>query len=191
MGGFSSGRWSGRGGATTDSSSYIDISYLKKRGFLKEGTSGILSWSMSGYSSGSVGFRCHLNHLELNYGHLSDAKETIQQAVQLVRTPCNYGGFRLWFLCPECLKRVRVLYCAGKFFLCRHCYELPYQSQRHGRLDRLISRKHKIGERIFEEYKNGRGFGKKKGMHWKTYNRLYAEYLGLEKAWFQGVRLSW
>jgi hypothetical protein len=190
MGGFGSGRWSGRDGATTDSSNYIDISFLKKRGFLKEGASGILNWSVNGRSVGSVVVRYHCNDLKLNYRYLGDVEEKVEQIVQIVTTPCNYGGFRFWFLCPKCSIRIRILYCAGKLFLCRHCYELPYQSQCHGRLDRVITRKHKLGERIFEQYKNGRGFGKKKGMHWKTYNRLYAEYLALEKAWFQGVRLS-
>jgi hypothetical protein len=37
-----------------------------------------------------------------------------------------------------------------------------------GRIDRLISQKHKLGVRIFEHYDYGEGWGKKKGMHWSS-----------------------
>lgn len=33
--------------------------------------------------------------------------------VKLDRTPCHYGGYRYWYLCPHCGKRTSVLYRAG------------------------------------------------------------------------------
>jgi hypothetical protein len=42
-----------------------------------------------------------------------------------------------------------------------------------------------LGERIFEPYEGQQGWCKKKGMHWKTFHRLHAQYLSLEKRWYQ------
>ncbi|WP_145999048.1 hypothetical protein [Oceanicoccus sp. KOV_DT_Chl] len=49
----------------------------------------------------------------------------------------------------------------------RYCYKLPYMSQHESDTERITSQLHKIGERIFEYYEYGKGYGKKKGMHWK------------------------
>lgn len=59
--------------------------------------------------------------------------------VRIVTTPCNYGGFRHWFICPlvkngiPCNKRVGTLYKVGDYFGCRHCYNLTYRSRRENR----------------------------------------------------------
>ena len=43
-------------------------------------------------------------------------------AVRIVRTVCNLGGSRAWFICPAvgCGRRVAILY-GGGIFACRHC----------------------------------------------------------------------
>ena len=51
-------------------------------------------------------------------------------AINIVRTRCNYGGFREWFECPGCEKRAGVLYGAEDAFRCRKCLNLAYLSQR-------------------------------------------------------------
>ena len=46
----------------------------------------------------------------------------------LTRTNCYFGGMRWWFICPECHRRVGILYkprCSS-FFFCRHCHDLTY-----------------------------------------------------------------
>ena len=50
------------------------------------------------------------------------------QEISLGWTSCNYGGRRPWFICGNCGRRVAVLYGAGKYFACRHCYDLTYRS---------------------------------------------------------------
>lgn len=50
--------------------------------------------------------------------------------LKLTTTPCQYGGFRYWFLCGQCDKRVGVVYERDKVFCCRHCLSLGYKSQR-------------------------------------------------------------
>jgi hypothetical protein len=52
-------------------------------------------------------------------------------AVNLTKTPCNFGGVRYWFVCQGCSRRVGGLYLApgGRYFRCRHCNNLTYHSR--------------------------------------------------------------
>ena len=54
--------------------------------------------------------------------------EQMTQEISFDWTLCNYGGKRPWFICGNCGRRVAVLYGAGKYFACRHCYDLTYRS---------------------------------------------------------------
>ncbi|MEH6814780.1 MAG: hypothetical protein V7677_19775, partial [Motiliproteus sp.] len=179
MGGMGSGngyRWNTK--TTLEQTRRIDIRFMKKQGLLVADRGGSLSWSCNGEPDGNINYRCYENSLELNFKSRSPGEEweSVKQTILFDRTPCNYGGERLWFRCPHCDRRVGILSGHGSLFLCRHCYQLPYGSQNEGRIGRLISQKHKLGERIFEHYDHGDGWGKKKGMHWKTFNRLHARY---------------
>jgi hypothetical protein len=53
-----------------------------------------------------------------------------RQEVALAFTVPNYGGRRVWFLCPECGRRVGRLYLPerAKLFACRGCHHLAYES---------------------------------------------------------------
>ena len=51
----------------------------------------------------------------------------------------------------------------------------------------LISQQHKLGRRIFKHYEYGEGWGKKKGMHWKTFHRLLKRYERLDNKWNEQV----
>jgi hypothetical protein len=106
-----------------------------------------------------------------------DEWEDVEEPVYFDWTPCNYGGERRWFICPivGCGNRVAVLYGAGKYFACRHCYNLTYESQREDTIGRAIRRKHKNIERLGGEIDDLYYPEKPKGMHWKTYDRLMAE----------------
>jgi hypothetical protein len=70
--------------------------------------------------------------------------------VELEWTSCNFGGERPWFICPRagCGRRVAVFYGAGKYLLCRHCYDLRYESQRENTTHRALRRAQKIRERL-------------------------------------------
>lgn len=96
--------------------------------------------------------------------------------VGLAWTACNFGGWRVWFICPKCERRVSVLFSAYDLG-CRHCYDLKYLSQQENISDRAIRRVNKLRKRLlwhpgfaFGEY------GKPKAMHWNTFRRLVQEY---------------
>ena len=87
------------------------------------------------------------------------------------------GGLRHWFTCPQCGKRVAVLYAPGRYFACRRCGGLGYPTQKEGAGDRAANRADRIPKRLRWEagILNGDA-GKPKGMHWRTLCRLKAEH---------------
>lgn len=104
--------------------------------------------------------------------------ENVEEPVPIVWAPCNFGGARPWFVCPgivngiSCRRRVGKLYGSGRYFLCRQCYRLAYQSQREQPHERALRRANNIRMRL------GGGPGvlspfpeKPKGMHWRSYER--------------------
>ena len=94
-------------------------------------------------------------------------------------TACNFGGERPWFVCPgaTCGRRVAVLYGPGKYFLCGHCYELRYESQREDKKDRALRRAQKIRMRLGGSANMLEPFPERpKGMHHDTYMRLFWEH---------------
>ncbi len=49
--------------------------------------------------------------------------------IGLAWTLCHFGGWRPWFSCPDCGRRVAVLYIVSAV-RCRHCLNLSYNSKR-------------------------------------------------------------
>ncbi len=179
MGGLGSGtwyRWDRK--TTTEEVSRLDIRYMNIHcGIRSPGSSGVISWSCGGEPSGSVSYRVGKDSLLLKYKFRSHGEDwtDYRESILFDRTPCHYGGERLWFLCPHCSSRVAVLYGADVRFLCRHCYELPYGSQNETYIDRMMRKARKVrrrlgaSENLFEPI-----WEKPKGMHWRTFRRLQA-----------------
>ena len=95
------------------------------------------------------------------------------QVIRLDKTPCHYGGHRKWFLCPQCSKRVAILFDRDDHYLCRHCHDLPYTSQRVPEFDRLLLKVRKIRDRLNTPRDLSKPvMFKPKGMHWRTFERL-------------------
>ena len=195
MGGYGSGRWTRwNKKATTEAVKRIDIRRLHKQGVVGSSNSGVISWSSQGKAVGSIQFEASADSIALSYQYsIADASQGIEETVSLDRTACNYGGFRIWFCCPKCSKRVVVLYLAGPRFLCRHCYRLPYASQQEPYLDRMNRRFRRIRERLSATGNLNLPIWKKpKGMHWRTFECLrleerHADYLA-SAAWLEEAR---
>jgi hypothetical protein len=92
--------------------------------------------------------------------------------VRIEWTPCNYGGKRAWWICPNCGRRVAVLW-GGRKFACRYCHRLAYQSTRTAPGSECYSRANKVRARLGWNGGVASPTGNKpKGMHWTTYLRL-------------------
>jgi hypothetical protein len=67
--------------------------------------------------------------------------------------------------------------CTGRYFLCRHCYDLVYESQRENEMNRALRRAQAIREKLGGSANMMEPFPEKpKGMHWETYERLWWEH---------------
>jgi hypothetical protein len=189
MGGPGSGSWHRRDAkVTTERTHWIDIRYLKKHECLQPGA-GSLSWSRGDEKAGFIGYRMETDQMILNYKHQINDRvcEEIEQTIKFDRTSCNYGGYRTWFLCPRCWTRVAILYGAGKYFLCRHCYNLTFSSQQETPPFRLLRKARKIRERLGA---NGDIDApiiiKPLGMHYGTFNRLRNEVNNVsDQSWLE------
>jgi hypothetical protein len=156
----------------------IDIRYLRKHKLLRPNHRGKISWTASGQPSGFITYHCYEEQLVLNYKtrYYGGEWEPVEQVIKLAKTPCNYGGYRKWLVCPACNKRKAVLCLHDKLFYCRECCHYPYSSQCESKLDSLISKREKIAKRIFDET----GCRKKKWMHEKVFQAELDKYLHLD-----------
>ena len=175
MGGMGSGTWFRWDSKTTAESQHrVDIRYLRQKGLLRPGYSGSLSWSRGNEVTGSIRINVVEGFLKLNYRISAHGGnwEDVSQSIPIDWTPCNYGGKRPWFICPlrGCRRRVAVLYGAGKYFGCRHCYDLVYASQREERYQWAERRCNQIISRLGGGPDDGFWPEKPKHMHWETYN---------------------
>jgi hypothetical protein len=179
MGGWGSRRrWASR--ETTGDYLQLDVRRLQKCGALERRYTFSWRWSRSdGEPIGNISIRPEADRVILSYRDRRPGGDWTDQnySVRLERTPCHYGGERVWFRCPAmgCGRRVAVLY-GGAIFACRHCYRLAYPSQRQCVSDRAVARAWAIRERCG-------GWGclfdpvfRPKGMHRRTFRRLEQAY---------------
>ncbi len=180
MGGYGSGRtWAGRD--TTDDLRRIDVRWMARKGYLENCSGGTLEWSRRGERIAWIQYRAEKHRMVLTYKVRERGAdwESLEYGVELDRTPCQFGGHRVWFRCPArgCGRRVATVF-GGRIFACRRCHGLAYQSQRQSRSDRATDRAEHILKRlgcedmtIFDAHPPS-----PKGMHHRTYRKLAARY---------------
>ncbi len=149
MGGYRSGRPASH--LTTEQCVPIDTTQLRKRGyFAGERYTGKLAFYRQRYRQrpgdappkeegmfltyapapggpgGTLTIRAAVHDLRTN-----ETKQ-LRRTMEVVTTPCNYGGQRYWLNCPRCKGRVRVVYLVPDeiSLACRTCLDLNYPSQR-------------------------------------------------------------
>ena len=181
MGGIGSGRHCQFGAELTTDYRKIDIRRWARDGLLVPGGSFGWEWKQNGERAASINVSCEHQRVILSYRHrrAGDEWRDVRYAVYLTSTACHMGGERQWFICPAqgCAKRVALLY-GGAVFACRHCFKLAYPSQRENARDGAASRAQKIRDQLGWPFGilEGSGWGKPKGMHWKTFSQLSRQH---------------
>jgi hypothetical protein len=199
VGGEGSGNWYRFDKKTTTGECHsVDVRYLHREGLLKLGRWFSLRWSRAGRETGSIRGAVigseKPERVILSYRHrsgLGGEWVDIQEPVRLTWTACNFGGERPWFICPGagCGRRVAVLYGPGRYFLCRHCYDLVYDSQLENAMYRALHKAQSIRERLGGSANMTKPFPERpKGMHHETYWRLREEHDEAEMAQLVGMR---
>jgi hypothetical protein len=187
MGGVGSASWDRSGTKNTvESHNHLDVNNRSRKGLLEPGTRGRVSWSKGDDSLGFVSFELKDGFFVLDYRYRrnsSEQWEEVRYPVRLSWTPCNFGGSRPWFVCPGvvnghyCGRRVAKLYGAGKYFLCRYCYDLTYESRKDGQKNRALHKCQRIRQRLGGSANMSEPFPPKpKGMHFDTYLKLWREH---------------
>jgi hypothetical protein len=199
MGGLGSGDWYRFNKKTTTGECHsIDVRYLHREGLLKQGSWFSLRWSRAGRETGSISGMVIGNEkperVILTYRHRSGPGgewEEVREPLALSWTACTFGGERPWFICPGagCGRSVGLLYGPGRFFLCRHCYDLIYESQREDKTQRALRRAQKIRKHLGGSTNMMEPFPEKpKGMHHDTYMRMFWEHHEAEMEQLAGMR---
>ena len=142
MGGYGSGR--PRQKTPVEECRVISANLLARDKFLRDRryTGGTMTWTRTatGEKVSSIGFK--VNTLDRAdawirlYYTLTRSGEDLDYRVGLTTTPLPRGGVRWWFVCPltangrACRRRCGKLYLppGGRYFGCRLCYNLTYQS---------------------------------------------------------------
>ncbi|MGI5818391.1 MAG: hypothetical protein ACOX9R_09875 [Armatimonadota bacterium] len=184
MGGRGSGSWyRSRSYETTAGLRQLDVRQLDREGALRTGRETRWEWrdARTGEQTAWILITGGRDAITLDYKIRRQGEEwqEVAEHVPLERTPCNYGGSRPWFRCPgvvngvPCERRVAILYGAGRYFLCRHCYDLRYETQYMHEADRLRAKAQAIHERLGGDGNLVWGFPPRpRGMHRRTYERL-------------------
>ena len=100
----------------------------------------------------------------------------VEYSIGLVRSPCRFGGWRWWWLCPASGARVFALFLprGGRRFLSRRAYRLGYLTQRLSPLDRAHRAKAKIERRLW--WHDDDTPCPAPGMRRRTFDRLVARW---------------
>lgn len=163
---------------TMDDFNRLSLRGWQRKGWLTPGQTRMVSWSRWGKPLGNMLVHVLAGRLMLQMRGANG--EARYQAIPLATTSCNLGGERLWLQCPAggCQRRVAALY-QGRYgrFLCRHCLNLTYASQREAWYDRA----HRKAEHIRHKLGWELGIGRPKGakpphMRYRTFARWVLRY---------------
>ena len=184
MGGYGSGRRHET--AKLDEGLKLDINQMKREGSIALGVkgSGSMTWTYShnGEKRAAISYKVDTidpNNMWMRLiytftSYWSEEQEDIEYKIRLETTEPNYGGKRLWFICPSTGRRAGKLYkpCGGRYFASRHAFRLKYVSQSKSARGRAIDNMWKMRGKLNDD---GNYWLKPKGMHWNTFHDLCDE----------------
>lgn len=155
----------------------LDVRSLARSDVVQAGHSCLWCWWRDGERVASIAIKAEAHAIRLTYKANGEPQD---YSVRLERTPCHYGGNRVWFICPAvgCHRRVAKLY-GGAIFACRHCHRLNYACQQWSQGDRGINNswrlRRKLGCNLGWLDLPAEYVARPKGRHQKTHERDIAK----------------
>ncbi|SAK97649.1 hypothetical protein AWB75_07138 [Caballeronia catudaia] len=123
----------------------LDARRLRREDLLRPGLRFGWQWTdEDGKPTARIDVRTHERALTVEY---SINGTPVEQRVELLETPCNYGGDRVWLACPNCRQRVAPLYLSRQV-ACRKCFRLAYPSQSEDLMGRMWRKQGKVERRL-------------------------------------------
>jgi hypothetical protein len=152
---------------------FIDVRELSRAGLLRERTVTLKKPALRWPKVETL--RADRYVVQVNLRHLA-----MPQFFHLSWSPCNFGNWRPWLLCPHCRKRVARLY-LGVGYFCRGCTgNIPYESQTRNSKARDYLRAYRLRERLGGSHPMGPLPARPFRMWSSTYDRICAEIKRLE-----------
>jgi len=152
----------------------IDVRRLQRDGCLKDGMAYDWAWKDDqGNVTSSISMRIHGGGVQFDYRM---GEHRVSQHVSTTATACNYGGNRVWFICPHCNRRCAHVYISRKL-ACRNCQRLKYPSQSDDETDASWRRQCKLAAKIGAKHNEWAWKQKPKGMHQSTFQRIRGEII--------------
>jgi hypothetical protein len=163
------GRPSGGGKWLVEGCRHIDALDLRRDGYLQPPVPGSPPYAIAASCGGR--------------------KQTREQRIAIVWTPCRFGGKRPWFQCGCCGRRVVRLYIVQAVFACRHCHRLGYESRLETPHQRGFGRARRIRMRLNDgtDDPSGEFPSRPRFMHRTTYERWRRAYDDAEERSAMGL----
>jgi hypothetical protein len=145
VGGCNSTRWIGHSKKlTVEACQSLDANRFMREGGLRENAHKIDIWhwlnAITGERVSSLSYEVDTTNPAYSWIRLSytitRTGDKVDYTLRLTSTRPYFGGLRWWFICPlsvngrSCNRRVGKIYLppSGRYFGCRHCYDLTYRS---------------------------------------------------------------
>jgi hypothetical protein len=183
MGGMGSGR-KGPARRYVGNSFHIDVNQLSRDGCLAEGSNHECRWMENDKVVASISIQAEFERIYLRFQIQTEMEKPkdIEQYVDIIEVPCNFGGKRSYFNCPGivdgrvCGNTTVQLHFAPYQFLCRKCHDMTYASQFEDEYERAMRQLKKINRRLGTEYIRYAPIQRKpKGMWHATHNKIIWE----------------
>lgn len=91
-----------------------------------------LTFTLNDSPTGTMGYSAYYDDSRLYKINLSytmvDSGVTRNQDINVTTLPCYYGGYRYYFICPDCLNICLKIYLDNTYLKCRKCHHLTYES---------------------------------------------------------------
>jgi hypothetical protein len=159
MGGYGSGRWREHTKKDiVEDCHVLDVNRWTREGILREGIHHFGGWkwcnAATGEETSSIGYEVNTADMAFPWIRLyytfTRTQEHMDYKICLQPALPPFGGFRWWFICPllrqrrPCNHRVGKLYLppSGRYYGCRHCYNLTYESCQQSDQRVSVLRKH-------------------------------------------------
>lgn len=157
----------------------FDIRRLKQKGRLAPGQHFSWYWSRDGEQIANIAVQTIADAVVLLYTWTPNGQKpvSITCRIHLTQTPCNFGGWRHWFVCPDCGSLAAVLFGVSRRgnFACRVCQRLAYASEAESPIDRCWRQQRKIEAKLM-----GDEGERPKGMRTRTFDRLCRKWEAIE-----------
>ena len=145
MGGYGSGCWRWHAKKdTVEGCRVLDVNRWTREGILREGVHHFGGWkwfsAATGEETSSIGYEVNTTDMAFPWVRLfytfTRTQEPMDYKICLQTMRPYFGGLHWWFTCPllrlrkSCNRRGSKLYVPpdGRYYGCRHCSDLTYQS---------------------------------------------------------------